>query len=889
VELIKGSLATFLNAFTFPDKTMYPVASQNTQDFYNLIDVYLDAVFYPRITPDILKQEGWHYELDKRDDPLRYKGVVFNEMKGAYSSPDSLLYKYTQQTLFPDNTYGVDSGGDPTEIPNLSYEQFKSFYQKYYHPSNSRIYFYGDDNPEERLRKLSIWLDDFESLAVEENIELQTPWQKPQCVIKVFGAGEDTDAKGMTSVSWMLTEPFDIERNFALAILEHILIGTAASPLRKALTESGLGEDVIRYGLLDGLRQMAFSTGLKGVQLENMEEVETLILDTLSNLAQEGIDPDTVAASLNTIEFQLREQNTGGFPRGLVTLINSMSTWLYGGDPIAPLAFEAPLENIKAKVASGEKIFEQIITDFLLNNPHRSTLLLQPDSELNKRLEVEEKAKLEAIRKQLSKDDLQWLVEDTERLRRLQEMPDSPGAIATIPMLKLNDLDTKIKPIPTESLTLNGVNALFHNLFTNGIVYLDIGFNLEALPQTDLPFVDLFCTALLEMGTHTQDYVKLSQRIGSKTGGIRPSIFSSQRREDRRYIAWGFMRGKSTVYNIEDLLLIYRDIFLTTNFDDRDRFKQIVLKAKAQSESSLVPRGHNIVNTRLHSHFNVAGWVEEQISGLENLFFLRNLLEQIGKDWARVLERLASIRNRLMRRNTLMINVTLDHDNWSSVHPKLSEFVSEISDAPVDFQTWDPDYVSFDEGLTIPAQVNYVGFGANLYEQGYEFDGSILPILNYLRTTWIWERVRVQGGAYGGYIRFDPNSGTLNFLSYRDPNIATTLENYRNTVDFIRNLNLSELEITRSVIGAIGDIDAYKLSDAKGFSALQRHLIGYTDDMRQQTRDQILSTTMDDFRVFADALQQVNEVGQIVVLGSLEAIIAANETGDTILTIKKVQ
>jgi Zn-dependent M16 (insulinase) family peptidase len=228
VELIKGSLATFLNAFTFPDKTMYPVASQNTQDFYNLIDVYLDAVFYPRITPDILKREGWHYELDKRDDPLRYKGVVFNEMKGAYSSPDSLLYKYTQQTLFPDNTYGVDSGGDPTEIPNLSYEQFKSFYQKYYHPSNSRIYFYGDDNPEERLRKLSIWLDDFESLAVEENIELQTPWQKPQCVIKVFGAGEDTDAKGMTSVSWMLTEPFDIERNFALAILEHILIGTAA-------------------------------------------------------------------------------------------------------------------------------------------------------------------------------------------------------------------------------------------------------------------------------------------------------------------------------------------------------------------------------------------------------------------------------------------------------------------------------------------------------------------------------------------------------------------------------------------------------------------------------------------------------------------------------------
>ena len=878
VELIKGSLNTFLNAMTFPDKTTYPVASQNVKDLYNLIDVYLDAVFYPRITPHILQQEGWHYELENPEEPLAFKGVVFNEMKGAYSSPDDVLERQSQQSLFPDTPYGLDSGGDPTQIPDLTYEQFKSFHETYYHPANARIYFYGDDDPGERLRIVGAYLDAFEPIVVDSEIPLQAHFTQPRRVTVPYDAGEESPdgRKGMLTTNWLLAENNDPETTLALNILDHILIGTPASPLRKALIDSGLGEDLTGGGLTDELRQMTFAAGLKGIAVDDATKVENLILDTLGSLAEEGIDPDMVKASLNTIEFSLRENNTGRYPRGLMLMRRALSTWLYDGDPLAPLSFEAPLQAIEKRLSSGDSYFESLIQEYLVENPHRTTILLKPDPEWRSAQEAAEEDRLDDARAAMSPEDLQTVIQDTQELKRLQETPDSPDALATIPSLSLADLDKDSKSIPLEILEEGQTKILYHDIFTNGIIYLDVGFDLHTLPQDLLPYVPLFGQALVKIGTDAEDFVRLSQRIGRQTGGIRPSILTSAMRGSPHAAARLLLRGKATASQGDDLLAILHDILLTVKLDNRERFQQMVLETKARNETGLIPGGHLVVRTRLDAHFGEAGWISEQMGGVDYLFFLRQLAEDIENDWPSVLEKLRAVRRTLLNRDAMICNVTLDKANWAGFQAKLSGLIDALPAVPVDFSQWSPLPLPANEGLTIPARVNYVAKGANLYEHGYEFSGSLPVITNYLRTTWIWEQVRVRGGAYGGFCLFDRHSGVFSYLSYRDPNLLGTLESYDGTGQFLRKLELSEEELTKSIIGAIGRIDAYQLPDAKGYTSMVRHLIGITDESRQRMRDEILSTSTDDFHAFAAVLQQVRDKGQVVVLGSREAIDEAN-------------
>jgi len=462
VELLKGSLKTFVNAFTYPDKTCYPVASQNAKDFYNLIYVYLDAVFYPLIPLHTLQQEGWHYELDNADDPLVYKGVVFNEMKGSFSSPDNLLGLKSQQSLFPDTSYAFVSGGDPEKIPDLTYQQFKDFHTHYYHPSNSRIFFYGDDDPDTRLKILDEYLRDFEKISVDSQVKLQPSLKESRRVILPYDAGTEVgndlsggnggklNKKAWISVNWLLPETGDVELSLGLNILEHILVETPASPLRKALIDSGLGDDLTQSGVADYLRQIFFTAGMKGISLDDTDKVEALICEVLERLVTDGIDSDMVAASLNTIEFRLRENNTGSFPRGISLMLRSLTSWLHDMDPIAPLAFEAPLKHIKQRIESGDRYFEGLIRDLILANPHRATVILKPDPEYGKNREAEERARLDKARAAMSEADLQAIAENTRQLKLLQETPDSPEALATIPILKIADLDRRNKLIPLD-------------------------------------------------------------------------------------------------------------------------------------------------------------------------------------------------------------------------------------------------------------------------------------------------------------------------------------------------------------------------------------------------------------------------------------------------------
>jgi Zn-dependent M16 (insulinase) family peptidase len=897
VELMKSSLNTFLNAMTFPDKTCYPVASQNVQDFYNLIDVYLDAVFFPRLTPQIFAQEGWHYELEAAEAPLIYKGVVFNEMKGNYSSPDSMLRELSQRSLYPDITYGLDSGGDPRHIPDLSYEELKSFHQRHYHPSNAKFFFYGDDDPEARLRLLGARLAEFSPIETDFEVPLQPRFSQPKRLTRTYAVGDD-DGRGpgardaaketMLTVNWMLDEPADIETALGFDILEDILVGTPASPLYKALIDSGLGEALAGTGLDSGLRQPMFSIGLKGIDAGDADKVERLIIDTITGLADKGIDAATLEAALNTVEFHLRENNTGAFPRGIVFMLRSLRSWLHGRDPLSPLAFEAPLAAIKARVAKGEPYFENMIRRQFLASPHRTVLVLKPDVDQAEREAKEEEQRLAKARAGMSKADLQAVVEATHTLKVMQERPDSPEALATIPTLKLADLPRTNKLTPIEVTSLRDTRVLYHDLFTNGIVYLDVGFDLHTLPADLLSYVPLFGRALLETGVGNEDFVRLSQRIGRSTGGIQPQRWASSVSGRNECAAWLNLRGKALPEQTGELLAILSDILSRARLDNRERFQQLALEEKAAVESRLAPAGSAYVDRRLRANYFEADWAEEQMGGVSYLFFVRRLVDELDKDWDGVLAKLERIRSTLLNRAAMLCNVTAAAADWARVKPQLADFLGALPHAPVKPATWRVADTPHAEGLVIPAKVNYVGKGADLYRAGLKPSGAHIVARRYLRTTWLWDKVRVQGGAYGGQCMFDRYSGGFTFVSYRDPNLLATLDIYDRTAEFLKTAELDHAELTRNIIGTIGEVDTYRLPDAKGFASMQRHLIGDTDEARQRMREEILSTTAADLRNFAGAMTEVAAHGRVVVLGSEQAIEGANKERPGLLSVSRV-
>ncbi len=888
-ELVKGSLNTFLNAFTYPDKTCYPVASQNMQDFYNLVDVYLDAVFFPLLTPYTLMQEGWHYELEDPDQPMTYKGVVFNEMKGAYSEPDGILSDEIQHALFPDNAYQYDSGGNPAVIPDLTFDAFKGFHETYYHPSNARIFFYGDDDPVQRLVILNEYLRLFERIQVQSQVALEPPFLEPRrAKIPYETAGGQAEgqqeAKSYVAVNWLLPETGDAELFFGLNILEQVLIGTPAAQLRKALIDSGLGEDLTGRGLETSSRQLFFSTGLKGVEAQNVDRVEKLIIDTAADIAIHGVDPDNIAAAINTIEFRLRENNTGSFPRGLVVMLRALDFWLYDKDPLSPLAFEAPLNAIKKRLAAGEPYFEHLIEAYLVNNTHRATVILYPDAKLGEQREAAERERLERIRTMMSQEEVERVIENTRDLKEMQETPDSPEALMTIPMLDLDDIDREIRRIPIERQQKSQAPVLFHNLFTNGILYFDLGFNLHVLPQEWIPYIPLFSRALTETGTKDLSFVQLLQRIGRNTGGIRPSTLASAVRNTGKSIAWLFLRGKAMIAQTSEMLSILHDVLTSANLEDRERFRQMALEERARMESHVINAGHAIVNSRIRARFDEAGWASEQMGGISYLFFLRQLLQQIDQDWPSVSKILLAIRDTLLTSANAIANITIDAESWQALQPQIENFLAKLPAQAATEQPWTLPSLPSSEGLTIPSQVNYVGKGADLFELGYSLKGSAFVINKYISDTWMWNKVRVQGGAYGGFSVFDSQSGILDFLSYRDPNLLQTLDIYQQTGGNLKSLEIDKSELDKVIIGTIGDLDTYLLPDAKGYTSLRWYLLGTTDEERQRLRDEVLNTSIEDFHRFGEYVEKIDHHGAVVALGMEEAI----RTAGVFQEVKKV-
>lgn len=878
VELLKGSLQTFLNAFTYPDKTCYPVASVNGKDFENLVNVYLDAVFFPRISESIFQQEGWHVESDEDDPqngPLSYKGVVFNEMKGVYSSPDSVLAEASQQSIFPDNTYSLDSGGAPEAILKLTYDGFKLFHTTHYHPSNARFFFWGDFPEETRFALLAPYLSRFERRAAAPEIPLQKPLELPRHIEVAFAA-EQGERRGHITLNWLLCDTADEEEITCLDILDHILLALPGSPLRKALIESGLGEDIAGGGLETDLRQSFYSVGLRSIDPENARDVELCVMDTLGALAEEGVPADAIEAALNSVEFSLRENNTGSFPRGLSAMLASLTTWLHNGDPLQPLAWEKPLATIKNRLKSGEKVFENAIRRWFLENSHQSTVLLLPDATLAERREADETARLLKLQKALSADERAALAVASKRLRESQQAPDSPEALATIPSLTLADLPRKGTSIHTELAKAGNCDVLLHDLDTTGVLYGQLLFPLNAVPQDLLPLLSLYSRGLTEMGTTHHDFVDLGTLMASRTGGL--GLYPAfQTHENGTTLAHLVLSGKATLPRAADLFEIMSEILLEPAFDNAERFTQMLLEERARMEQSLVPGGHRVVSGRLSARHDLTAYLGELTGGVSYLEALRSLADRCSNDWASVRADLERLHSLIIRRDNAIFNFTANAPALKSATGLAEALASRLPSGVQPAAMWASAPLPRNEALLAPAQVNYVGQTCNLYKVGYNWHNSAQVISRHLRMAWLWDQVRVQGGAYGAFCSLDRISGGFSQVSYRDPNIEKTLNVYDASARYLRELALTPRDLTLAVVGALGDIDSYQLPDAKGRTALRRHLAGITDEKRQQLREEVLDTTPEHFRTFAAFLTEAGKQLDICALGgaALEAVATA--------------
>lgn len=872
VQLLKGSLQTFLNAMTYPDKTVYPVASQNPADFYNLVDVYLDSVFHPLLTPDVLAQEGWRYDYDPECGRLGYQGVVYNEMKGNYSTPDYLVYEASQNSIFPDVTYGNDSGGNPDFITDLDFEGLKSFHESFYHPSNARLFFWGDDDPERRLAIAAEYLDEFAYRAVESAVPMQTALAGPVRLERSYAASQDELGDARATVTWLLPDVSEPDMIMEFGILEHLLVGISASPLRRALIDSGLGDDLTGTGLETATRQMYFSTGLKGVDSVDLDRVEPLIFASLRRIVAEGFDADLISSAINTLEFHLRENNTGNTPRGLAVLLRTLKTWLHGHDPFDVMQYAERLERIKQKCSGNPRHFEDMLQSHLLDNRHFSVLHLKPDHDHARREAESEEKRLERIRAGMSADELAAIVAANRRLLEIQQTPDSPEVLAAIPKLSLRDMPRENKAIPSLAEDSgSGGQIIHHDIFTNGILYLDAGFDARHLPEEDLPYLALLSEALIDMGTNNEDYGSLAKRIGILTGGVESGLLLAATRDDMSPARYLQLRGKCVAERVPEMLGLFSDILLEVKLDDRGRMLQIALEARAAAEDALLPSGHQVANARLHSRLSRTGRFSDKVSGVDMLISLRDIVRLIESDWPSVRRRLQDVHGKLLSRAGMHCNATIDGSRWEGVRGLLVEFCEQFAPGNGAKPCAPAAPLAGHELLCAQSQVQYVGKALRLRDYGQPASGAELVIARYLRTAWLWEQVRMQGGAYGAIASIGDFSGIFSMVSYRDPQLDRTLDVYDRTSDYLSDLDISSDDLERAIIGAIGDLDTYRLPDAEGRVALMRHLAGKSESDLQRLRDEVLATSADDFREFGERISAFAEDGTVVILGSEKA------------------
>jgi Zn-dependent M16 (insulinase) family peptidase len=882
--LSQGSLNTFLNAMTSSDFTIYPVASRNDKDFFNLMHVYLDAVFKPLIykDPKILQQEGWHYELESPEGPLSYKGVVYNEMKGAYSAPERQLGLLMDKALFPENNYGNSSGGHPDAIPQLTYEQFKTFHRKYYHPGNSYIYLYGNGDMEKELAFINDkYLSGYDRIAVESRIPLQKPLAAPKVVRGQYGVPEGATVDGKTyiacgSVYGLNT---DQELNIALDILAEALVNHQAAPLRLALQKAGIGRDV--SASVDSVQQPVFAITVTSAEAKDLQRFAEVYRDTLKEVVAKGFDRTTLEGIINRQEFALRE-GRGSFT-GVLGAMMASGGWMFADDPFITLSFNKELAAIRSKL--DRKYFEGLIEKVLLNNPHTCTVVLEPKPGLEKELAAELERKLAEIKARMSPEEIARIVTQTKELFAHQQRQDDPEALKTIPLLEIADIEKKQEDLPLKKENLAGTPLLYFDTFTKGIVYLNLYFDAGAVEQELIPYVQLYSELVGMMSTDELAFGDLENQVNLHTGGIYTTLVPlAVNRDDARTNPYFTMRGKAMPEKVGRMADLMQQLLLHSKWGDEARLKEMLLRTKAQFDQRLAYMGLNIAASRLGSYFSNRGAYMDLTSGFGFYQFLSAICKE--PDLKVIAAKLKAVQGKLINLNGLQVGVTCQDEQLRSVTEALPAMLAKLPKN--EFQAAEYRFAKepLNEGFQDASKVQYVLKGGDYKKLGFTYNGEMNVLSQLLSTVYLQNTIRVQGGAYGGFAIMD-DSGLLAFASYRDPNLKKTVENYLGAGRFLADLKLEERDLRRLIIGTISDWDRPLNPDQKGYAAVQRVLKGDTLAMLQKERDEILGTTVEDLKGFAKMVEQVMAQNILCVVGSEKKIAEDKEMFKKVLPLRQ--
>ncbi len=888
IELAKGSLNTFLNAMTYPDKTMYPVASTNATDFMNLMDVYLDAVFYPDIYNNsyTFKQEGWHYHIENSEDPIIYNGVVYNEMKGAFSNPEEVLQNKIFESLYPESPYRFESGGDPEDIPNLTEIEFVEFHKKYYHPSNSYIYLYGDGDVREHLKYINdAYLKDFEKEEIDSEIKSQKPFDKRHYLTGTYGISKEDDLKNKSflALNVVLGETLSYEDALAFDVLSHILLNNNASPLKEALLELKIAEDV-SYHYSNSLKQPYFSIVLKNSDVKYRDLFIETIDQVLQKIMETGFDPLSVEAGINTHEFSHIEAEFGAYPRGLIYGIDMMDNWLYGKEPLENLKYQGVFKTMKEQWKDG--YFEKLLKRLISDNPHQSVVSITPDANLQEKTEQEIAKKLAEYKASLSKDALEKLVNETRTLMARQDAEDKPEDLEKIPKLSLDEINKEARTYPLEVEEKQDTTLLFHPGFTGNISYLKLFFNYDLIPQEDLKYLSLMCKILGGLSTSQMDYHRLSQEIEIHTGGLSFGIesYDSIHKTDD-YQSYCYIKGKAVLENIPQLINVMTDILRNTRFDEKRLIHDMIREIKTHKETQFLTAGHVVGVHRLQSYYSQSARLFEEFGGIEFYRFIADLDLDFEEKFEELSKKLNEIAQSVFNTKKPMISITGSQEIKDETLKYLEPQIKQLSPLKKVGKTYSFDTEILNEGFLTASKIQYVTQGYTIKEFGYEYSGALLVLKSILSMDYLWNKVRVQGGAYGGFFSIG-RTGEMYFGSYRDPKLRKTLEAFAGAVDFVKNLNLSQRELEKYIIGTISSKDIPLSASIKGDVADNLYFSGLTHDDIQKERNEILNTTVEELQSFSCIIKDVLEKNVFCVLGSEEAIKQNEELFKTTRYIK---
>lgn len=871
IELAKGSLNTFLNAMTYPDKTVYPVASCNDQDFKNLMDVYLDAVFNPNITKyeEIFKQEGWHYELTGKDDELKINGVVYNEMKGAYSSPDEVLSSQIYRSLFPDNTYSKDSGGNPEYIPKLTYEAYLDFYHKYYHPSNSYIYLYGDMDVVERLE----WLDKeylslYDYKKVNSEINKQPAFDEIKNVEAQYSITMDDSQENKTYLSYnrVVGDTLDEMLYQAFDVLDYALVSSPGAPVKQALIDAGIGDDV--YGSYDaGILQPVFSFVAKNANASQADEFESIIENTLKEVVKTGINKEALLAGINSSEFKFREADFGQFPKGLLFGLNCLDSWLF--DDMKPFIHLECLGTFaKLRKAVDTDYFEKLIQEYLLDNTHGSSVTVKPKRGLGNEREEALANELSDYKASLSDEEIKKLIEDTEHLKKYQEEPSSDEDLRKLPMLTRADMKKNAMPFSNIEDELLDVKVVRHDIESNGIDYISFLFDAGDFAQSELGYLGFFTNALGLVSTEKYSYTDLANATNIYTGGISTGTASHPDIKDRNNFVFKFeVKLKVLEKNLDKALELMEQMLLSSDFTDTKRLGELVAQIKARLQANLSSSGHLVAAMRSMSSFSRYALYQDELKGIAFYRSICRIEKELSKSPKSVSDKLAAIAKKLFARNRMLISFTGNNEAYGNAKPSLEKVMTGFNKMSAVGNQAEVHFNTAKEAFIDASQIQYVAKTGDFICEGYEYTGALRLLRIILSYDYLWINVRVKGGAYGCMNTF-LRSGESYFVSYRDPNLSDTLDVYDRIPEYIKSFSPDERDMTKYIIGTFSALDTPMNPEAKGSRSLSAYLEGITYEQIQKERNEILNAQPEDIRRLADLVEAVLKKDSICVIGN---------------------